>query len=142
MMEPIRQLAIVFCAVTVLSGGFQLLTGGALEKSAGYILSLVLLVSVIVAVSRTEFDFEIKKGETAAAAYEYEESLSEYQAEYICKAILSERGIEFEKVYANATKTEDGGIVINEITVKGAENAEAAVKAILDSKITETVTAE
>ena len=74
-----------------------------------------MLVSIVGAVSSADFSFEIKESSLSASAVETELALSEYQAEYICHALLSEEGIKYEKIKARATKTEDGGIIINEI---------------------------
>lgn len=141
-MDGIKELAVIFCAACVLSGGFRLLSGGALQKSAGYILSLILLTSVVMAISRTDIDFNVRVEQSAVSAAEAEEAMSEYQAEYICSKLLDEKGIIYEKITADATKTDDGGIVINEITIKGADKGEEAVKAVVSSGLTETVVLE
>ena len=141
-MGQIKELAVIFCAACALSGGFRLLSGGALQKSAGYILSLILLTSVVIAISRTDMDFNISVEQSAASATEAEEAMSEYQAEYICQKLLDEKGIIYEKITADATKTDDGGIVINEITIKGADKGDEAVKAVVLSGLTETVVLE
>lgn len=141
-MDSIRELAVIFCAVCVFSGGFRLLAGGALEKSAGFIFSLILLTTFVVAISRTEVDFDISVEQSAAASADAEEAMSEYQAEYICRSLLEEKGIAYEKISAEATKNDDGGIVINKITIKGADDGEEAIKAVVDSGLTDTVKLE
>ncbi len=141
-MNGIKELALIFCAASVLSGGLRLLGGGALQKSAGYILSLIMLTSVVIAIGRTDIDFNISVEQSSASATDAEESMSEYQAEYICKRLLDEKGIIYEKITADATKTDDGGIVINEITIKGADKGEEAVNTVVASGLTETVILE
>ncbi len=141
-MDSVRELAVVFCAVSVLSGAIGILTGGAMEKSAGYILSLIFLASVITALAGADFNLEIKVEQSAAASTKNEEAMSEYQAEYICAALLREKNIAFEKITATATKTEDGSIIINEIAIKGTDGGEEAVKAVRDCGICEKVILE
>ena len=140
-MESIKTIAAVFCGVCVLSGGFQLLSGGALEKSAGYILSLIMLVCIIGALSNADFDFEIKESSAAVSTAGTLE-LSEYQAEYISRKVLDEKGIKYKKITADATKTEDGSIIINNITIKGAEPSDKAIELLLATGLTETVKTE
>lgn len=140
-MESIKTIAAVFCGVCVLSGGFQLLSGGALEKSAGYILSLIMLVCIIGALSKADFDFEIKESSAAVSTAGALE-LSEYQAEYISRKVLDEKGINYEKITADATKTEDGSIIINNITIKGADPSDKAIELLLATGLTETVKTE
>lgn len=140
-MESIKTIAAVFCGVCVLSGGFQLLSGGALEKSAGYILSLIMLVCIIGALSKADFDFEIKESSAAVSTAGALE-LSEYQAEYISRKVLDEKGIKYKKITADATKTEDGSIIINNITIKGADPSDKAIELLLATGLTETVKTE
>lgn len=137
-MEEIKDLAVIFCAVCVLSGGFRILVGGALEKNAGFLLSLLLLTGIVCAFADTTFNFDFDIAQTVAQSGEWEEEMSEYQAEYICGKLLKEKGIEFEKIYVDTTKCEDGSIVINEIRIKGTKIDEAA-KVIKQSGICETV---
>ena len=139
-MDSVRELAIVFCAVSVLTGAIGILSGGALEKSAGYILSLIFLASLVTALAGADFNIEIKAEEAIAENAEYEESLSEYQAEYLAAALLSEKELPFEKITASATKTEDGSIIISEIVILGGN--EAAAKAVKESGICEKVSLE
>ena len=103
-MESIKTIAAVFCGVCVLSGGFQLLSGGALEKSAGYILSLIMLVCIIGALSNADFDFEIKESSAAVSTAGTLE-LSEYQAEYISRKVLDEKGIKYKTVLQHIQST-------------------------------------
>lgn len=139
-MDSVRELAIVFCAVSVLTGAIGILSGGALEKSAGYILSLIFLASLVTALAGADFNIEIKAEEAIAENAEYEEALSEYQAEHLAAALLSEKELPFEKITASATKTEDGSIIISEIVIWGGN--EAAAKAVKESGICEKVSLE
>ena len=139
-MDSVRELAIVFCAVSVLTGAIGILSGGALEKSAGYILSLIFLASLVTALAGADFNIEIKAEEAIAENAEYEEAVSEYQAEYLAAALLSEKKLPFEKITASANKTDDGSIIISEIVILGGN--EAAAKAIKESGICEKVSLE
>lgn len=139
-MDSVRELAVVFCAVSVLTGAIGILSGGALEKSAGYILSLIFLASLVTALAGADFNIEIKAEEAIGENAEYEEALSEYQAEYLAAALLSEKELPFEKITASATKTEDGSIIISEIVILGGN--EAAAKAVKESGICEKVSLE
>lgn len=141
-MDSVRELAIVFSAVAVLTGAIGILSGGALEKSAGYILSLIFLASVVSALANGNFNIELKTEQAVAENRENEERLSEYQAEYICAEILEEKGIAFEKITAYANKTEDGSIIISEIRIKGAGDANEAVRAVEESGLCKKITLE
>ncbi len=141
-MDSIKELATVFCAVCLLSGGLGLLVGGKLRKSAGYILSLILLLSVVGALAKTDLDFNIEQKTEAALSEGYEEAMSEYQAEYIAGTLLREAQISYEKVSASANKNPDGGIIINEIIIKGASNTAEAARIIKQSGLCDRVKTE
>lgn len=141
-MDSIRELATVFCAVSVFVGTIGILTGGALDKSMGYILSLIFLASVVSALHSGNFNIELKGEQAMAQNSENEERLSEYQAEYICKEILKEQSISFEKITATANKTEDGSIIISEIRIKGADMCDEAVRVVEESGLCKKVILE
>lgn len=141
-MEGMRELAAVFCAACVLTAGIGILSGEVLKKSVGYILSLILLVSLVGAILWGDYKFEITREAAKEISADNEESISEYQAEYICRQILSEKDISFEKIEATATKTKDGSIIISEITIKGSDRGEEAAQMVIESGLTETVKLE
>ncbi len=141
-MESLKELTTVFCAVCLLSGGLALLSNGLLEKSVGYILSLILLASVVGAVAKIDIDMNIKTETESTAATVGAEGVSEYQAEYICRSLLEEKGINYEKVEATATKKEDGSIIISKITVKGTDRGAEAVKTVVESGLCDRVDIE
>ncbi len=126
----------------MLTGAIGILAGGALEKSAGYILSLIFLASVVSALAGGNFNIELKTEQAIAQNSENEEKISEYQAEYICAEILREQDITFEKITATANKTEDGSIIISEIRIKGAGDRDEAVKAVEESGLCKKVILE
>ena len=141
-MEWIKQLAAVFCAVCILTGAMELLHDGALKKSMNFILALILLVCVVGAVSGTRWSLDFDYNKAEASKTKTEEAISEYQAEYICRSLLNDKGIAFEKITAKANKTADGSIIISEIKIKGSDRAEEAAKEISNSGICDTVILE
>ncbi len=141
-MEGIREIAAVFSAVCLLSCGLGILSSGKLGRSAEYIFSLILLLSIIGAAVSADFGFSIDSETGAETAGGYEEELSRYQAEYICRSILDGAGIKYGKITARATKNDDGSIIINEIIIRDADNAEKAKTAVLESGVTDRVTIE
>ncbi len=138
-MDGIRETAAVFCAVAVMSAALGILSGGALEKCMGYILSLILLTSVVMAIGSADFKFSLQRNESKINDSEESLAVSEYQAEYLTQSILTEKGIEFNEVTAKATKNDDGGIIISEIRIKGVTPSEEITDMITESGITETV---
>ena len=141
-MGGVKTIAAVFCSVAVLSGGLQVLGMGKMGKALGYILSLIMLTSMVAALSKADFSFEIKEADSSRIENDTSLSLSSYQAEYISGALLIENGIKYEKIEALATKTDDGSIIISKIIIKGASRPEKAEKIILDSSITDVVQTE
>ena len=125
-----------------MSGGLRLFAGEKLQKSADYILSLILLTSIIAAVMNADFSFNISGEDIVAEASVGEIAISEYQAEYITSRILEEEKIEYEKIEAKANKSEDGSIVISKITITGAKEGKRAVAAVEELKLTSTVILE
>lgn len=128
-MDSVREIAIIFCAAAVLSGAVNFLVGGTMQKSVKYITALILLVSVTAGIVRADWDFEISDfAETDSVEAAAEVSLCEYQAEYMIKEIFDKNAVEYKEIQTEATKLEDGSIIINEITVKGADNKEKAAE--------------
>ena len=111
-------------------------------KALGYILSLIMLASMVGAVSKADFSFEIKEAVSSAASEDTALGISSFQAEYISGALLQDGGIKYEKIKAEATKTEDGSIIISKIIIKGASLPEMAEKILKDSGITDVVQTE
>ena len=141
-MEWIKGLAGVFSGACVMAGAMELLCDGALKKSVSFILSLILLLSVVGAVGGKRLRLELDYGGYESAESGVELEVSEYQAEYICRSLLNDKGITFEKIGVKANKTDDGGIIISEIKIKGSDRGEEAVSEILKSGICDTVTLE
>ena len=125
-----------------MSGGLRLFAGEKLQKSADYILALILLTCVIAAVTNADFSFNISNEDIVAEASLGEIAISEYQAEYITARVLDEEKIEYEKIEAKANKSEDGSILISKITITGAKEGERAVAAVKELKLTSTVILE
>lgn len=141
-MTTVKELAIFFCAASVMCGAFGLLAGKTLEKSFKYILALVFLSVMVSAVTNFNFSFKMPVSASNETQNETALNLSSYQAEYLTGVLLNENGIIFSGVEAFANKVEDGGIVISKINIYGATETEKARQIILDSGICETVNFE
>lgn len=141
-MSTIKELAIFFCAASVMCGAFSLLAGKALEKSFKYILALIFLSIMVSAVTNFDFSFKMPTISNVSTENEAALQLSGYQAEYLTGQLLKENGINFTRVEAFANKIEDGGIVINEINIYGATDVDKAREIICSLGICETVNFE
>lgn len=129
-MDSVREIALIFCSVSVLTAALSLLSGNALNKSMKYITALILLCSVVGGISETVFDLDFNIDVSAETSTGTALSLSEYQAEVLIEQILKESTVEFSNISARATKMEDGGIIISEVTIKGVDNRDAAKTAL------------
>lgn len=138
-MSTVKELAIFFCAVSVMCGAFNLLAGKTLEKSFKYILALIFLSVMVSAIANLDINFSIKTNANAIKENQNVIAMSSYQAEYLIGEALSKTNIKYSKISAKANKEEDNGIVINEIIISGASDVELARSVILDLGICETV---
>ncbi len=130
-MEKIREIALAFCAVSVFSAAAGLLRGRSLIKSGKYIVGLVFICVLITCFK--DFSFSLEGVEADSAYVEQGDiSLSRYGAEYLVAEVLRKNSILFTEIAAEATKTDSGDIIINEITVYGAEDEEG-VMAVLNT---------
>ena len=128
-MDSVKEISIIFCGAAVLSGAVGLLLDGWAQKTVRYITALILLASVTTGIVRADWNLELSKtsaAESVSASTEF--SILEYQAEYTVGEILKKNAVEYKEITVNATKGEDGSIIINEITVKGADNKEKAAE--------------
>ena len=114
----------------MLTAAVSLLSGKALNKSMKYITALILLCSVVGGISETVFDLDFNIDVSAQSSNDTALSLSQYQAEVLIEQILKESVVEFSDISARATKTEDGGIIISEVTIEGVDNRDAARTAL------------
>lgn len=138
-MSTVKELAIFFCAVSVMCGAFNLLAGKTLEKSFKYVLALIFLSVMVSAITNLDVNFSIKRNATATKEDQRVIEMSSYQAEYLTGEILNKMNIKYSKISAKANKVEGTGIVINEIIIKDASDVELARTTIIDSGICETV---
>ena len=138
-MSTVKELAIFFCAVSVMCGAFNLLAGKTLEKSFKYILALIFLSVMVSAIANLDINFSLKTNASAIKENQNVIAMSSYQAEYLIGEVLSKTNIKYSKISAKANKEEDNGIVINEIIISGASDVELARSVILDLGICETV---
>lgn len=126
--DSVREIALLFVAAAVMSGAMGILGGGTMAKSLRYITALILLAALVTGIIKSDWKFDIaEQNHTKQAETSAEISLCEYQAEYMIKDIFDKNAVEYKEVSARATKTEEDSIIINEITVEGADNKEKAV---------------
>ena len=128
-MNAIKEIAFSFCITAVVAAAMGLLCGNRLEKSMRYIVSLMLICSVLSSAVGTKFVF-FESSDTENTVSYNTLPLYEYQAEYLVFEILKKADIKVEKITANATKSEDGSIVINELEIIGCSERERAIKVL------------
>jgi hypothetical protein len=121
-MDSIREIAFTFCTAAVFCAALSLVNGKSLEKSGRYIIALVLLCSVIGAISKGKVDIALPSISYGGIEYRGEEAVCQYQAEYIIKNLFDKKGVLYENISAKATKTQDGSIIINEIRIDGGKD--------------------
>ena len=138
-MSGVKEIVTFFCAVSVMCGAFNLLSGKTLDKSFKYILALIFLCVIVSSFTKADFKFTLPKSVTAANTDNNVIAMSNYQAEYIIGELLEENNIKYTKISCSANKLEDGGIVINEIVLSGVTEKEEAKALILNLKVTKTV---
>ena len=132
-MDKLREIALTFCAVSVFTAAAGILKGRALFKSGKYIIGLVFICSLISCFKDISFSFEDLTNMDNNTSFEGEETaFSEYGAEYLIGGLLRQNSLRFREISAKATKNESDIIIINEITVYGAEDEEG-VMAVLGS---------
>ncbi len=138
-MSGIKEIVAFFCAASIMCGAFNILAGKTLEKSFKYILAIIFLSVIVSSFSKFDLTFEFPKSVSAVAESENVLAMSSYQAEYIISAILDENKIKYTKIRSVANKDENGGIVINEIIISGAEEPEKIKEIIQNLNIMATV---
>ncbi len=134
-MGTVKEIALLFCAASVLTATACLLSGNALGKSMKYITALIMLCAVVsgLAGASLQLDFDIQEGEVHSADTAI--SLSQYQAEVLIGQILSDAMVGYLNISANANKTEEDGIIISDVTIRGVDNEKAALDAIRQNGI-------
>ena len=133
-MNLIRDIAISFCAAAVMTAAVGLISGGRLQMSMKYIISLCLICSVLSVATGGEFNLRSAVPSFSPKEYSTEE-LYEYQAEYIVGEILKLSGITYQNITAKATKSSDDSIIINEIEIIGCSDSEKAKKQLASNGI-------
>lgn len=134
-LDSVKEIALIFCSAAVLSAAVGLLSGKALQKSMKYITALIMLCALLGGITGTVFDFNFNISRFGEVSSDTAFSLSEYQAAFLVEEILSEKGIGFRNISAKATKTEDGGIIISEVRIKGADDEQSACAALEENGI-------
>lgn len=130
-MNLIREIAISFCAAAVMTAAVGLISGGRLQMSMKYIISLCLICSVLSVAVGGKFSLPSALPSFSPKSYSTDE-LYEYQAEYIVGEILKSGGVTYQNITAKATKNSDDSILINEIEIIGCSDSEKA-KNLLNS---------
>lgn len=138
-MSGIKEIVAFFCAASIMCGAFNILAGKTLEKSFKYILALIFLSVIISSFAKFDINFKFPKSVSAVTKSDNVLAMSSYQAEYIIRSLLDEKNIKYTKIQSVANKDENGGIVINEIIISGAEEPEKIKELILNLNITATV---
>ncbi len=124
-MNLLREIAVSFCAAAVMTAAVGLISGGRLQMSMKYIISLCLICSVLSVAVGGKFSLPTVLPSFSPKSYSTD-SLYEYQAEYIVGEILKSDGVTYQNITAKATKSEDGSIIINEIEIIGCSDAKKA----------------
>lgn len=128
-MDSVREIAIIFCSAAVLSGAASLIGAQRSNKSIKYITALILLTSIVTGIVKADWDFDFPDYvEAESTEVSTEIDLCEYQAEYMIREILEKNAVEYKDILVEATKLDDSSIIINQITVKGADNKEKAAE--------------
>lgn len=133
-MNLIKEIAISFCAAAVMTAAVGLISGGRLQMSMKYIISLCLICSVLSVAVGGEFNLQSSIPSFSPKEYSTEE-LYEYQAEYIVGEILKSSGITYQNITAKATKSSDDSIIINEIEIIGCSDSDKAKTQLASSGI-------
>lgn len=114
-MQTVKGVALCLCAVLVATSGVTLLLPDArYKKLISYILSLVIILSVIGAVSGTKLKLSIPAVTQNTQSIE---AMTSQQAALIIKAYLQENGIQAKEVVCYMDILQNGDIVINKACV-------------------------
>lgn len=121
-MNLLREIALSFCAAAVMTAAVGLISGGRLQMSMKYIISLCLICSVVSAAVGGKLSLAASVPAFTPKPYSAD-NLYRYQAEYIVGEILKKEGITYQNITAKATKFDDGSIIIIEIEISGCNDA-------------------
>ncbi len=118
-MSNILQAVLGFCGAAVYIGAiYMLCPEGPSGRGVKYVFSLIFLcvmASLIIPIQRLgkADGLDVTPADTSAVV----SSVTEYQAEHICMAALSDAGIKTDKIWVKTDISEDGSIFISRITV-------------------------
>lgn len=126
----ISSILISFCAACVFIGALYILCPeGTMSKPIKYVLSLVLLVSVVAAagVVAKEEDFTLPE----IADYKIDsDNLDTANAELVFSYALKEAGIDFSKISVLTDKSADGSISISKVLIYSGNSYEEISKVL------------
>ncbi|MBQ1186745.1 MAG: hypothetical protein IIX54_03550 [Clostridia bacterium] len=133
-MNSIKEIALAFSAAAIVTAAFSLFGANRLNSSLRYILSLGLICSVLSVAVNEDFKFFATTPQVETNVYTANE-LYQKQAEIIIEEILTEKGIKPNRIVANATKNEDGSIVINKIEIYCSNSKQEVINALNEKGI-------
>ena len=128
-MDGIREITVIFCGAAVMAAALRLLCGNRLEKSGRYIGALIMRSAIVSGIAGARVDLSLPDA-SAATSEDTALAISEYQAEALVTALLNEQNVAYGKVLATATKSDEGGIIINEIKIEGAADKNKILAAV------------
>lgn len=134
-MNEIREVVLGFCAAAVFLGALSIISpGGSSKKPIKYILSLIFLASCVTLFLGAG---KITAGQipTEVAPCSGVAKMGAIQAEYLCRAVLADNGISFNKVCAETNINESGDIYINVVRVYSSNKGEE-IEEVIKKKLT------
>lgn len=130
-MQALKGIALTLCGILVVtSGASLLLPDSKFKKLLSYIISLVIIMSVIGALNGVNFDLSLPA--SAADNSQNVENMTAQQAQYIIEAYLKENGISVQKVLCYMDILENGDIVISKACVYTSADAQSVEKMLVD----------
>lgn len=130
-MQTIKNISLALCGVLVATSfASLLLPDSKFKKLLGYIISLVMILSVAGVIKNFDINFDVDAAVTADN--QNLENMTAGQAGYILEAYLKENGITVQKVLCNMDILDNGDIVINKACVYTCEEGEKVKKLLLE----------
>lgn len=128
------QIFLGFSAAAVTVGALLVLKpSGSTGKSVLYIFTLIFVciaVSLVTKVKKADIQVSVTpSGDMTSTAAD----MTAVQAEYICRAALTDAGISFNKISVNTDITDDGSIFISKITVYSPCDAQRITQTVTDT---------
>lgn len=110
----LRQLAITFCVLCLLTAGMDLLSEGLkTRRMLRFLCALVFLLTMLSCLP----SLSVTTSLPTEAIGQVDTRPSERVAEILIGSVLEQNGISYRKITAKATKNEDGSIRLSKVTV-------------------------